>query len=49
MNILKREWREQKLSAWAFGGLWVFVTAFLWAPSRDGIEGVYSLAFLFLC
>lgn len=45
MNVLKREWREQKLLAWAFGGLWVFVTAFLWAPSRDGIEGVYALAF----
>lgn len=45
MNLLKRDWREEKVLAWAFGGLWVFVTAFLWAPSRDGIEGVYALAF----
>lgn len=45
MNVLKREWREQKLSVWAFGGLWVFVTAFLWAPSRDGVEAIYALAF----
>lgn len=45
MNVLKRDWREQKLLAWAFGGLWVFVTAFLWSPSRDGLEAVYALAF----
>lgn len=45
MKLLKRDWREEKILTWAFGGLWVFVTAFLWAPSRDGIEGVYALAF----
>jgi len=45
MNLLKREWREEKLLAWAFGGLWLFITAFLWAPSRDGLEGVYALVF----
>ncbi|MDO8341692.1 MAG: O-antigen ligase family protein [Cellvibrio sp.] len=45
MKLLKREWREEKLLAWAFGGLWVFVTAFLWAPSRDGVEAIYALAF----
>lgn len=45
INVLQREWREEKLLAWAFGGLWVFITAFLWAPSRDGLEGVYALAF----
>jgi O-antigen ligase len=45
MNLFKRDWREQKLSSWAFGGLWVFVTAFLWSPSRDGVEAVYALAF----
>lgn len=45
MNLLKREWREEKLLAWSFGGLWVFITAFLWAPSRDGLEGIYALAF----
>ncbi len=45
MNVFKRDWREKKLSSWAFGGLWVFVTAFLWSPSRDGVEAVYALAF----
>lgn len=45
MKLLKREWREEKLLAWAFGGLWVVVTAFLWAPSRDGVEAIYALVF----
>ena len=45
MKVLQREWREEKLLAWAFGGLWVFITAFLWSPSRDGVEAVYALAF----
>lgn len=36
---------EQKILAWSYAGLWVFVTAFLWAPSRDGLEGIYALAF----
>ena len=45
MNLLKRDWREQKLLSWSLGGLWVFITAFLWAPSRDGLEAVYALAF----
>jgi hypothetical protein len=44
-NVLQREWREEKLLAWSFGGLWVFVTAFLWSPSRDGSEAVYALGF----
>lgn len=45
MKVLQREWREQKMLAWSFGGLWVFVTAFFWAPSRDSLEVVYALAF----
>jgi hypothetical protein len=45
MKMLQREWREEKLLAWAFGGLWIFITAFLWSPSRDGVEAVYALAF----
>jgi hypothetical protein len=36
---------EQRMLAWAYVGLWIFVGAFLWAPSRDGLEGVYALAF----
>ncbi|WP_160280062.1 O-antigen ligase family protein [Cellvibrio mixtus] len=42
--LVNREQREQKMLAWAYVGLWVFVTAFLWAPSRDGLEGIYALA-----
>lgn len=45
MKLLQREWREQKLLAWSFAGLWVFVSAFLWSPSRDGVEAIYALAF----
>ncbi len=45
MKMLKREWREEKLLAWASGGLWIFISAFLWAPSRDGVEAIYALAF----
>lgn len=43
--LLNSAQREQKMLAWAYGGLWVFVSAFLWAPSRDGLEGIYALAF----
>lgn len=43
--LLDSKKREQKMLAWAYSGLFVFVTAFLWVPSRDGIEGVYILAF----
>lgn len=37
--------REQRIAAWVSVGLVVFVTAFLWAPSRDGLEAIYALAF----
>ncbi len=37
--------REQKMLTWAYGGLWIFVSAFWWAPSRDGLESIYALAF----
>lgn len=43
--LLNTEQREQKMLGWAYVGLWVFVSAFLWAPSRDGLEGIYALAF----
>lgn len=43
--LLNTVQREQKMLAWAYGGLWVFVSAFLWAPSRDGLEAIYALAF----
>ncbi len=41
--LLQREWREAKISAWSYAGLWIFVSAFLWAPSRDGLEAIFAL------
>lgn len=43
--LLHSEKREQKMLAWAYPGLLVFVTSFLWSPSRDGVEIIYALAF----
>ena len=37
--------REQKILNWTSVGLLVFVSAFIWAPSRDGLEAIYALAF----
>jgi hypothetical protein len=37
-------YREKKISSWVAVGFIVFTTAFLWAPSRDGLEGIYALA-----
>lgn len=37
------QYREQKIAAWVAVGLLVFISAFLWAPSRDGLEAVYAL------
>jgi hypothetical protein len=37
------QYREQKIAAWVTVGLLVFISAFLWAPSRDGLEAVYAL------
>ena len=39
------QYREQKIAAWVSVGLLVFISAFLWAPSRDGLEAVYALGF----
>ncbi len=38
-------YREQKIATWATWGVIAFATAFLWAPSRDGLEAVYALGF----
>lgn len=35
---------ETRLLPWMSWGLCIFVSAFLWAPSRDGLEGIYALA-----
>ncbi|MEN0036016.1 MAG: O-antigen ligase family protein [Cellvibrio sp.] len=36
-------YREKKIAAWVSVGLLVFISAFMWAPSRDGLEGIYAL------
>lgn len=43
--LFARDWREAKLLGWSYIGLWIFVSGFLWAPSRDGIEAIFALAF----
>ncbi len=43
--ITDRAYREQKVQSWTSIGLLVFISAFVWAPSRDGLEGIYALAF----
>lgn len=45
LNLINRKWREEKAASWASVGLLFFVTAFIWAPSKDGLIGIYSLAF----
>lgn len=39
------QFREQKVATWVSIGLLVFISAFIWAPSRDGLEAIYSLGF----
>lgn len=34
-----------RMLAWTGTGLLVFISAFIWAPSRDGLEAIYALAF----
>lgn len=36
---------EARMHRWAYGGLWVFVCAFLVAPARDALESVFALGF----
>lgn len=43
--ITDRAYREQKVQSWTSIGLLVFISAFVWAPSRDGLEAIYALAF----
>lgn len=38
---------SRRLLSWLAFGLPVFVSAFVWAPSRDGLEIVYALALYF--
>lgn len=36
---------DKKLMSWASVGLFIFIFAFLWAPSRDGLQIVYLFSF----
>ncbi len=44
-QFLRHEIREQKMLSWASVGLLIFISAFSWSPSRDGLQGIYVLAF----
>jgi hypothetical protein len=40
-----RNWREDRVAAYASIGILVFLTSFLWAPTRDFMHVVYALSF----
>lgn len=37
--------RKQNIISWATKGFYFFIFSFLWAPSRDGLQVIYLLAF----
>ena len=41
-----RQYREEKVLDWTLVGLFIFVTAFIWSPSRDGLQIVFALGLL---
>lgn len=45
MSVGSLAGHERKLTSWASVGLLFFVFAFLWAPSRDGLQVVYLFSF----
>lgn len=45
-DLLNKKWREQKVLSWVSAGCLAFITAFIWAPSQDGLIGIYALAFI---
>lgn len=45
VGLFQHQWRTQKAIRWASTGLFIFITAFMWAPSLDGLIGIYALAF----
>jgi len=45
LTCLSSAARARAAEAWARPGLMVFVSAFLWAPSQDGLIAIYALAF----
>lgn len=50
MSVVQVSGYEKKLISWVSGGVLVFLFAFLWSPSRDGLQIVFLLAlFIPLC
>ncbi len=41
-----RQYREEKILNWIAVGFLFFLTSFIWAPSRDGVQTVFALGFL---
>lgn len=46
LNLFKASNQERYIIPWACAGLVVFVSSFVWSPSRDGLEIIYLFAFL---
>jgi O-antigen ligase len=47
MNFFtNRQYREEKILNWIAVGFLFFITSFIWAPSRDGVQTVFVLGFL---
>lgn len=42
MSIVKSD----SILKWASIGIWIFISSFFWAPSRDGIQSIYLLSFM---
>lgn len=50
MSVEQISGYEKKLISWIIGGVLVFLFAFLWAPSRDGLQIIFLFAlFIPLC
>lgn len=45
MIVARLSAHDKKLTSWASVGLFIFIFAFLWAPSRDGLQVVYLFSF----
>lgn len=41
-----RQYREEKILNWITVGFLFFLTSFIWAPSRDGVQTVFALGLL---
>ncbi len=44
--LTNSQYREEKILNWVGYGVIVFITSFIWAPSRDGLQTVFALTLL---